>query len=102
MFLGIMSPDQQWLEFAHGMSDGPLSHSGKTVFDPGRKFFTDYDARRKGVEEHVKRTARFALPTWKSRSSHSGRPKRRHRADISIAETGLEPVRAIKPTDFKS
>ena len=61
MFLGIMSPDQQWLEFTQDMSVGALSHSKKIVFDPGRKFFTDYDTRRKGAEEHIKITGTIRL-----------------------------------------
>jgi hypothetical protein len=64
MFLG-MSPDAQWLGFVEHMSSGPLCRSAseqewqqkKFVFCRQTTNFVDnYLARRKGVDDHAKRT----------------------------------------------
>ncbi len=60
MFLGMMSPDKQWLTFVQGMSLSALQREGAEDFSPG-EFRRNYNVRRKGAEEHAGRYGTIRL-----------------------------------------
>ncbi len=69
MFLGIMSPDAQWLRFMQATSKGALGRSvgepgqkpEMAVFDPGREFQVKYNFCRKDFGAHMKKTGSIRL-----------------------------------------